>query len=111
MRKTAQPSVRQLLQSRASGGGFWGPERVATMSSMATTEHEVSLVSLTAGAAEKIKGLMAEEQEGDHELESHGVPVVVDPFSAPYLAGTEIERVECLQAGFAISNPTVYSSC
>ena len=26
-------------------------------------------------------------QEGDHELELHGVRVVVDPFSAPYLQG------------------------
>ena len=50
-------------------------------------------------------------QEGDHELESHGVPVVVDPFSAPYLTGTEIDWVEGLQAGFAINNPNVSASC
>jgi iron-sulfur cluster assembly protein len=117
------------------------PGYVATMGSVATTEHEVSLVSLTAGAADKIRDLMAEEpegeaavlriavqgggcsgfqyalgfdrgsQEGDHELESHGVPVVVDPFSAPYLAGTEIDWVEGLQAGFAINNPNVSGSC
>jgi iron-sulfur cluster assembly protein len=111
------------------------------MGLMATTEHEVSLVSLTASAAAKIKDLMEEEQageaavlriavqgggcsgfqyalgfdrgpqEGDNELESHGVPVVVDPFSAPYLAGTEIDWVEGLQAGFAINNPNVSASC
>jgi len=108
---------------------------------MATTEHELSIVSLTPGAAAKIKDLMAEEpegdaavlriavqgggcsgfqyalgfdrgsQEGDHEVESHGIPVVVDPFSAPYLAGTEIDWVEGLQAGFAINNPNVSASC
>jgi iron-sulfur cluster assembly accessory protein len=108
---------------------------------MATTEHEVSIVSLTPGAAAKIKDLMAEEpegeasvlriavqgggcsgfqyalgfdrgsQEGDHEVESQGIPVVVDPFSAPYLAGTEIDWVEGLQAGFAINNPNVSASC
>ena len=50
-------------------------------------------------------------QEGDHEVASHGVPVVVDPFSAPYLAGTEIDWVEGLQAGFAINNPNVSGSC
>jgi iron-sulfur cluster assembly accessory protein len=111
------------------------------MRSMATTEHEVSIVSLTPGAAAKIKDLMAEEpegeasvlriavqgggcsgfqyalgfdrgsQEGDHEVESQGIPVVVDPFSAPYLAGTEIDWVEGLQAGFAINNPNVSASC
>jgi iron-sulfur cluster assembly accessory protein len=111
------------------------------MGVMATAEHEVTLVSLTAGAADKIKALMAEEpegdaavlriavqgggcsgfqyalgfdrgsQEGDHELDSHGIRVVVDPFSAPYLAGTEIDWVEGLQAGFAINNPNVSASC
>jgi iron-sulfur cluster assembly accessory protein len=111
------------------------------MREMATTEHEVSIVSLTPGAAAKIKDLMAEEpegeaavlriavqgggcsgfqyalgfdrgsQEGDHELQCEGVPVVVDPFSAPYLAGTEIDWVEGLQAGFAINNPNVSASC
>src|SRR5436189_90378 len=80
---------------------------------MATTEQELSIVSLTPGAAAKIRDLMAEEpegeaavlriavqgggcsgfqyalgfdrgpQEGDNEVESHGIPVVVDPFSAP----------------------------
>ena len=39
------------------------------------------------------------------------MPVVVDPFSAPYLTGTEIDWVEGLQAGFAINNPNVSGSC
>jgi iron-sulfur cluster assembly protein len=111
------------------------------MARMATTEQPLTIVSLTESAAGKIKDLMAEEpegeaavlriavqgggcsgfqyalgfdrgpQEGDHEAASHGVPVVVDPFSAPYLAGTEIDWVEGLQAGFAINNPNVSASC
>ena len=108
---------------------------------METVERPTTLVSLTEPAAAKIKDLMAEEpageaevlriavqgggcsgfqyalgfdrgaQEGDHELSSQGVPVVVDPFSAPYLTGTEIDWVEGLQAGFAINNPNVSASC
>jgi iron-sulfur cluster assembly accessory protein len=108
---------------------------------METVERPTTLVSLTEPAAAKIKDLMAEEpageaevlriavqgggcsgfqyalgfdrgaQEGDHELSSQGVPVVVDPFSAPYLTGTEIDWVEGLQAGFAINNPNVSGSC
>jgi iron-sulfur cluster assembly protein len=108
---------------------------------MEITERPLTLVSLTESAAAKIRDLMAEEpegeasvlriavqgggcsgfqyalgfdrgsQEGDHEVASHGVPVVVDPFSAPYLAGTEIDWVEGLQAGFAINNPNVSGSC
>jgi iron-sulfur cluster assembly accessory protein len=105
------------------------------------TVEQPTLVTLTASAADKIKTLMSEEpageatvlriavqgggcsgfqyalgfdrgpQEGDNELQVNGVDVVVDPFSAPYLAGTEIDWVEGLQAGFAINNPNVSASC
>ena len=108
---------------------------------MDTVERPLTLVSLTESAAAKIKDLMAEEpegeasvlriavqgggcsgfqyalgfdrgpQEGDTEVQLHGVDVVVDPFSAPYLAGTEIDWVDGLQAGFAINNPNVSSAC
>ena len=50
-------------------------------------------------------------QDGDTEVQLHGVDVVVDPFSAPYLSGTEIDWVDGLQAGFAINNPNVSSAC
>jgi len=81
------------------------------------------LVTLTESAAAKIKQLMAEEpegglgfdrgsQEGDLELELHGVQIVVDPFSAPYLKGSEIDWVDSIQAaGFAINNPNATASC
>ena len=108
---------------------------------MGITEQQQTIVALTEQAAAKVLELMAEEpddevgvlrvavqgggcsgfqyalgfdrgsQEGDHELVSYDVPVVVDPFSAPYLAGTEIDWVEGLQAGFAINNPNVSASC
>jgi iron-sulfur cluster assembly accessory protein len=107
---------------------------------MATIERE-ALVTLTESAATKVKELMAEEpageatvlrvavqgggcngfeyalgfdsgaQEGDHELDAFGVPVVVDAFSAPYLQGTEIDFLDGLQGGFAINNPNVSSAC
>ena len=47
-------------------------------------------------------------QEGDHELEALGVRVVVDPFSAPYLQGAQIDFLDGLQeSGFKIENPNV----
>ena len=50
--------------------------------------------------------------EGDHEFEAHGVRVVVDPFSAPYLQGSTIDFLEGLQeSGFKIDNPNVVSAC
>ena len=108
---------------------------------MELTERPITLVSLTERAASKIAELMTEEpvgeaevlriaiqgggcsgfeyalgfdrgaMEGDHELEAGGVRVVVDPHSAPYLQGTEIDFVEGLQGGFAINNPNAVSAC
>jgi iron-sulfur cluster assembly accessory protein len=50
--------------------------------------------------------------EGDHEFELHGVRVVVDPFSAPYLQGSTIDWLDGLQeSGFKIDNPQAVSSC
>lgn len=51
-------------------------------------------------------------QDGDHEIEMHGVRVVVDPSSAPYLAGAQIDFLDQLMgAGFSIDNPNVVASC
>ena len=103
-------------------------------------EQPTTLMTLTESAATKIKQLLAEDedvnvlrvaiqgggcsgfqyglgfdhgaQEGDLELELRGVNVVVDPFSAPYLRGAEIDYVDTIQAaGFAINNPNAVSSC
>jgi iron-sulfur cluster assembly accessory protein len=50
--------------------------------------------------------------EGDLEFEQHGVTVVVDPFSAPYLQGAEVDYVDSIEAaGFAVNNPNAVSSC
>jgi iron-sulfur cluster assembly protein len=51
-------------------------------------------------------------QDGDHEIELHGVQVVVDPFSAPYLKGATIDFLSGLQeSGFKIDNPNVTAAC
>lgn len=48
----------------------------------------------------------------DRVLEYDGVRVVVDPTSAPYLAGTEIDFVETLHGGgFKFSNPKATHTC
>jgi iron-sulfur cluster assembly protein len=99
---------------------------------VATIEHAVDplsqpLVTLTPLAAAKVKGLMAEEPEGeslvlrvaiqgggcsgfqyglgfdagaaegDLEVEFEGVRVVVDPFSAPYLKGATIDYLNTIE--------------
>jgi iron-sulfur cluster assembly accessory protein len=108
----------------------------------AIEQSETTVVTLTARAADKVRVLMAEEpageaevlriaiqgggcsgfeyalgfdraaQAGDHELEFHGVTVVVDPFSAPYLQGSTIDFLEGLQeSGFKIENPNATAAC
>jgi iron-sulfur cluster assembly accessory protein len=105
-------------------------------------EHSSALVALTPTAAEKIRELMAEDPEGessvlrvaiqgggcsgfqyglgfdtgpaegDETLELHGVTVVVDPYSAPYLQGATIDFLTGLtESGFKIDNPNAASSC
>jgi iron-sulfur cluster assembly protein len=105
-------------------------------------EPSTTVIALTERAAAKIKELQAEEpdgdtsvlriavqgggcsgfeyalgfdrgvQEGDHQLEAFGVRVVVDPFSAPYLQGAQIDFLDGLQeSGFKIENPNVVSAC
>lgn len=107
-----------------------------------TERPQIALVSLTETAAAKIRDLMAEEpadevsvlriaiqgggcsgfeyalgfdtgaEEGDHAVEMHGVTVVVDPFSAPYLRGARIDFVDGLQeSGFKIENPNAAAAC
>ena len=52
------------------------------------------------------------EQEGDLRFDSHGVTVLVDPRSLPYLHGTELDFVrEGLNEGFKFNNPNVKNQC
>jgi iron-sulfur cluster assembly protein len=109
---------------------------------MATVEQPITLVSLTATAADKVRELMAEDPTGessvlrvaiqgggcsgfqyglgfdsgpaedDEQVEQHGVTVVIDPYSAPYLKGATIDFLSGLaESGFKIDNPNAQASC
>jgi len=47
----------------------------------------------------------------DFLVESCGVRVVVDPKSALYVSGSELDYVDSLQGGFKVKNPNATSSC
>jgi iron-sulfur cluster assembly accessory protein len=50
--------------------------------------------------------------EEDIKVESEGVTILVDPFSLPYLKGTNIDFLDTLQdAGFKINNPNATGGC
>jgi len=107
---------------------------------MSGTEVEQSLV-FTASAAAKVRQLIDEEgnhnlmlrvyiqgggcsgfqygftfdetvNEGDTEIETDGVKLIVDPMSLQYLMGAEIDFTEGLQGSqFVIRNPNATTTC
>lgn len=59
-------------------------------------------------------GMSLEEEasEGDQTFDIDGVKVIIDPRSALYIGGAEIDYVESMMGGgFKIDNPNAASSC
>ena len=104
-------------------------------------ETPESAVSLTDGAAAKIKDLVATRDNADesalrvavrgggcsgfqyalaldtakpedHVFEHNGVAVIVDKVSMQFVFGSEVDFVDGLQgAGFVVNNPNVVAAC
>ena len=63
------------------------------------------------GMAYKLEFADASEPD-DHIFESHGVKVLVDPKSLPYIDGTELDYTrEGLNEGFKFKNPNIKDEC
>lgn len=99
------------------------------------------MITVTAVAAEKIREAMAAEnkdnlslriyvegggcsgmqygivfeneaKDDDEVVTQEGIRILIDRFSAPYLAGSQVDYVTSLQgAGFKINNPNAAGSC
>ena len=107
---------------------------------MSETATKEATISLTGNAIAEVKSLLAkpenagknlrlyieqggcsgmqygmvfdEQREGDMVSEDSGVSVLVDPISANYLRGCQVDFNESLTAGgFKISNPNAKQSC
>jgi iron-sulfur cluster assembly protein len=53
-----------------------------------------------------------EQRDSDAVFESHGLKLLVDRESLPYVSGSTIDYEETLQgAGFKVSNPNVVAAC
>lgn len=51
-------------------------------------------------------------EDGDSQVENHGVTLLIDPMSVQYLMGAEIDYKEDLQgAQFVIRNPNASTTC
>src|SRR3989440_13077744 len=105
------------------------------------TQVDQPVVTMTARATDKLKEVIAKQgradlalrvyvtpggcsgfsygmtfaegiEEGDAIIDNDGVKVVVDPMSAMYVKGSEIDFVDALMGGgFALRNPNAVSSC
>jgi iron-sulfur cluster assembly protein len=137
-----QPCAFGLSQSPPPDGGRARPGAGGTIRCVEIAERPDTLVTLTPVAADKIRQLMAEDPDGetsvlrvaiqgggcsgfqyglgfdagpvedDETLEQHGVTIVIDPYSAPYLKGATIDFLNGLQeSGFKIDNPNAAASC
>ena len=98
------------------------------------------LIKLTQSAAQKVSGLLAKQgrpngvlrvavvgggcsglqykmdlqdnpASRDILVESGGVRVVVDPKSALYVTGSELDYLSTLEGGFKVKNPNAATSC
>jgi iron-sulfur cluster assembly protein len=85
---------------------------------LASQEADVSMAGLRVG----VRGggcsgfqyqLAFDEQRGDDVVfESHGLKLLVDGESLPFVRGSTIDYEESLQgAGFKVSNPNVVAAC
>jgi iron-sulfur cluster assembly protein len=53
-----------------------------------------------------------EQRDGDAVFEDHGLKLLVDRTSLPYVAGSIIDYVDSMQgAGFQVNNPNVVAAC
>lgn len=116
-------------------------ETTASPSPAIETDEAPVFVTLTSGAADKVREIRAEEgieesyalrvkvvgggcsgftydlyfdqaQETDHHFEANNIKLICDQMSLMYLMGTEIDYVEGLHgAGFKFQNPNVKSTC
>ena len=52
------------------------------------------------------------QRDGDQVFEDHGLKILVDQPSLPYISGAVVDYVESLQgAGFKVENPNVIAAC
>jgi|SRR5579875_688875 iron-sulfur cluster assembly accessory protein len=101
---------------------------------------EVSPITMTTTAADKVRELLAqendptlglrifvagggcsglqygmtldEEQEGDTVIQQEGFKVFIDEMSVGYITGSEVDYVDSLMgAGFTVNNPNAVSTC
>ncbi|MBT2682626.1 iron-sulfur cluster assembly accessory protein [Bacillus sp. ISL-37] len=89
--------------------------QVKDMMKQNETEDAYLRVSVKGGGCSGLSygmGFAHEVEEGDTQLEQHGIKILVDKDSAPVLNGTTISYKQSLMGGgFTIENPNAIASC
>lgn len=93
-----------------------GAEKVQEF--LASQDADVSLAGLRVGvrgggcSGFQYQLAFDEQRENDAVFESHGLKLLVDSESLPFVHGSTIDYEESLQgAGFKVSNPNVVAAC
>lgn len=79
-----------------------------------TPDHALRVFVAPGGCSGLQYGMTIDEtaDDGDEVIETNGVKVLVDNFSAMYLEGAEIDFVNSLMGGgFTVRNPNAVASC
>lgn len=93
-----------------------GAEKVREF--LSAQEADVSLAGLRVGvrgggcSGFQYQLAFDEQRDGDEVFEDHGLKLLVDRPSLPYVHGSVIDYEESLQgAGFKVNNPNVVAAC
>lgn len=84
------------------------------LSEQGTPDHALRVFVAPGGCSGLQYGMTIDEvaDEGDEIIETSGVKVFVDNFSAMYLKGAEIDYVNSLMGGgFTVKNPNAVAGC
>jgi len=79
-----------------------------------TPDHALRVFVAPGGCSGLQYGMTIEEEadEGDEIIETDGVRLMVDTFSAMYLGGAEVDYVSSLMGGgFTVRNPNAVAGC
>lgn len=111
--QSAQPNFRvgdeRLVKLTPSAA-----QKVSALLTKQGRPHGVLRVAVVGGGCSGLQYKMDLQDNPAHRdilVESAGVRVVVDPKSALYVTGSELDYLDTLDGGFKVKNPNAATSC
>ena len=110
--------MSQQVTYHAKGVSFTEQGATKVREFLDTQEADVSSAGLRVGvrgggcSGFQYQLAFDEQRDGDVVFEDHGLRILVDNQSLPYVDGSSIDYVDSLQgAGFQVNNPNVIAAC